>query len=65
MQGRYRDDLQTVTIDTQCACCSQSLTITFDRELNFQVKQAGADPQVFVPLVNFDKLKALNIIDDF
>jgi hypothetical protein len=65
VQGRYRDDLESVTIETECAHCSRSITITFDRELNYRVEQADADPQVFVPLVDFGRLDAPNIIDDF
>jgi hypothetical protein len=65
VQGRYRDDLETVTVETECAHCGQPLTITFDTALNYHVAQADADPQVFVPLVDFGALDAPNIIDDF
>jgi hypothetical protein len=65
VQGHYREDLETVTIETECAHCSRLITIEFDRDLTYRVMQADADPQVFIPLVNFDKLDAPNIIDAF
>ena len=40
------------------------MRIAVDSELKFVVEE-GADPLVFVPAVNFAKLKASNIIDDF
>ena len=36
-----------------------------DSELNFLEVDAGADPRVFVPLVDFDKLEDPSIIDRF
>ena len=36
-----------------------------DSELNFLEVDAGADPRVFVPLVDFDKLDDPSIIDRF
>jgi hypothetical protein len=65
VQGFYRDDLETVVINGECAQCAKPFTITFDREMNFRVEPAEADLQVFVPLINTQKLEAPNIIDDF
>jgi hypothetical protein len=36
-----------------------------DSELNYRVLQGGADPLVFVPMVDFDKLEDRSIIDAF
>jgi hypothetical protein len=36
-----------------------------DSELNYRVVEPGADPVVFVPLVDFDKLEEPSIIDAF
>jgi hypothetical protein len=40
------------------------MRIRIDSELNYVVEE-GAAPLVFLPMVNFAKLKAPNIIDDF
>lgn len=65
VQGYYREDLETVTIETECAHCSRPITIEFGRDLTYRVMQENADPQVFIPLVDFDKLDDPNIIDAF
>jgi len=41
------------------------LRLEIDSELGLQVDEAGAEPRVFVPLVDFDKLEEPSIIDAF
>jgi hypothetical protein len=41
------------------------MQIEIDSELRYRVEAAGAEPLVFVPLVNFEKLKDPRIIDAF
>jgi hypothetical protein len=65
VQGFYRDDLETVIIEGECARCSKPFTITFDRDMNYRVEPADADLQVFIPLIDVKTLEAPNIIDDF
>jgi hypothetical protein len=36
-----------------------------DGDLNYRVVEDGADPRVFVPMVDFEKLEDPSIIDAF
>jgi len=65
VQGQLRDETLSVTIETECAHCNRSLTIELDEELNYQVREEGGDPLVFVPLVDFERLEDPSIIDAF
>jgi hypothetical protein len=64
VQGYLRQEALAVTFRTDCAHCVRPLRIKVDSELKCVVEE-GADPLVFIPAVNFEKLKAPNIIDDF
>jgi hypothetical protein len=64
VQGHLRNERIAITIDTECAHCSRSIQLELDSELNYRVVQ-GTDPLVFVPLVDFEKLKDPSIIDAF
>jgi hypothetical protein len=65
VQGQLLGRQLSVQIQSECAHCGRALSIEMDWELNFAVKSAGADPLVFVPLVDFEKLKDPSIIDAF
>jgi hypothetical protein len=41
------------------------LHLEIDSELNYRLREEGADPRVSVPLVNIDKLDDPSIIDAF
>jgi len=72
VQGHLRNESITISIETECAHCSRSIRIEVDGDpdsqpdsaLNYRVVE-GADPLVFVPHVNFEKLKDPSIIDAF
>jgi hypothetical protein len=64
VQGHLRNEPVAVSIDTECAHCSRSMRLELDSELRCRVA-GGADPLIFVPLVNFEKLKDPSIIDAF
>ena len=64
VQGHLRNEPLAITIETECAHCSRSIQIELDSELNYRVVE-GTDPLVFVPLVDFEKLKDPSIIDAF
>ena len=68
VQGHLRNESIAITIKTECAHCSRSIRIELDSEpdsaLNYRVVE-GTDPMVFVPHVNFEKLKDPSIIDAF
>jgi len=68
VQGHLRNESVAISIETECAHCSRSIRIELDSEpdsaLNYRVVE-GTDPMVFVPHVNFEKLKDPSIIDAF
>ena len=64
VQGHLRQEALAVTFRTECAHCARSLRIEVDSELRHRVAEA-TDPLIFVPLVDFEKLKAPSIIDPF
>ncbi len=41
------------------------MTIEIDSDLNYSVREDGVDPVIFVPDVDFPKLKDPSIIDAF
>ena len=65
MQGQLRQENLTVSIQTECGHCHTPLHLEVDSELNFHVQEAQAEPLVFVPRVNFQKLDDPSIIDAF
>ena len=65
MQGQLRNENLIVTIATRCAHCGQEIQIEMDSQLNYTVQTPGADPLIFVPMVDFGKLKDPSIIDAF
>jgi hypothetical protein len=64
VQGHLRNEPLTVTIGTECAHCARSLEIEIDDQLGYRVAEA-AEPLIFVPMVDFEKLKDPSIIDAF
>ena len=55
-----------VTVESACAHCGRPLRLEIDSDLRHSVAPpAAAGARVFVPLVNFAKLRARSIIDDF
>ena len=65
VQGQLQHKSLAVTFRTECGHCARQLQIEVDSELKYRVAEEGADPLVFVPDVNFAKLRAPNIIDPF
>ena len=64
VQGHLRDESLAATIGTECAHCSRSIEIEVDRQLNYRILE-GEEPLIFVPLVDFERLKDPSIIDAF
>ncbi len=52
-------------IETECAHCRDRLNLKLTSDLRFDIQQAQAEPVVFTPMVNFEKLTTPTIIDDF
>ena len=65
MQGLLRQEPLTVDVETSCAHCAQPMRLTLDSDLNYQTKQEGCEPIVFIPDVNAYNLEDPNIIDAF
>jgi hypothetical protein len=65
VQGHLRTDPQSFALETECAHCGRPLHLEIDTDLNYRILEDGAQPLVFVPLVDFDKLEDPSIIDAF
>jgi len=65
VQGQLRGEPLEVVVRTECAHCSQPMHLEIDSELNYRVREQGADPMVFVPDVDFRKLAEPSITDAF
>ena len=65
MQGQLRHEKLSFLIETECAHCGKPIRIEMDSDLKYKVLDEGADPLVFVPTVDFAKLKDPSIIDGF
>jgi len=64
VQGHLRNESLAITIRTECAHCARSIAIEMDNELNCHVGEQ-TEPLVFVPLVDFEKVKDPSIIHAF
>jgi len=65
VQGRLRGTFLSCEIHTECGHCGQPIGIELDSDLNHQILKGPTNPLVFVPFVDFDKLKDPSIIDAF
>jgi hypothetical protein len=65
VQGRLRGESLSVAVKTECAHCSKQINLEIDNDLNYSIKEEGADPIVFVPNVDILALDEPNIIDSF
>ncbi|MBI4518070.1 MAG: hypothetical protein HY699_19880 [Deltaproteobacteria bacterium] len=64
VQGHLRNEPVAVSIRSECAHCARPLEIEIDSQLHYRVAESAA-PLVFVPLVDFAKLKDPSIINVF
>ena len=65
MQGQLRSESLSFAISSACAHCGKALHLEIDTDLHYSIAEEGADPRVFVPLVDIDKLEDPSIIDAF
>ena len=65
MQGRLRDEPLTFEISTECACCGTAIHFTMRHDLAYTLADPASSPLFFVPMVDFTRLEAPSIIDDF
>lgn len=64
VQGHLRNEALEITISTMCHHCDRAMQIEIDDQLRYRVVE-GAEPIIFVPMVDFEKLKDPSIIDAF
>jgi hypothetical protein len=65
VQGRLRNEPLSFDIESECACCGRPIRFTMRHDLSFTLDDPASDPLFFVPMVDFTRLKAPSIIDDF
>jgi hypothetical protein len=65
VQGHLRKEPLSILIETECAHCGQPIHIEMDSALKYRVVETDAQPLIFVPTVDFKKLKDPSIIDAF
>ena len=67
VQGGLRGEPVSVEIETKCAHSGQTLGFTIDSDLRYQVHNAdaGAQPLVFQPLIDWATFTDATIIDAF
>lgn len=65
VQGHLNEKTNVFEIHTECAHSGESIHIEMDRHLGFRVVPPAQRPLHFIPMVNFAKLRAESIIDDF
>ncbi len=65
MQGQLRKEDLSFLVETECAHCGQPITIEIDSRMQYRVFEAEARPVLFIPHVDFARLKDPSIIDAF
>jgi hypothetical protein len=65
VQGQLRREPLSIRVETSCGHCGQSLHLEIDSELHYRVDQVAAEPLIFAPSVDFDRLEDPSIIDAF
>jgi hypothetical protein len=64
VQGQLRNENLTCVIQTECAHCHQPMEIEIDSELKYRVLKGSAEPYVYTPQLDIQKLEP-SIIDGF
>lgn len=65
MQGRLRGQALTVTIDSACAACGQTLSLDLSDRLEWRIKAGPDTILVFEPDIDWATFKAPTIVDDY
>jgi hypothetical protein len=60
-----RGEQLSFVVETRCGHCGQPLHIEIDTDLAYRVAEEEAEPLVYAPLVDFQKLDEPSIIDSF
>jgi hypothetical protein len=64
VQGQLRGENLSFVIQTECGHCHQPLHIEIDSELEVKVQAGAAQPMVYSPLMDVQKLEP-SIIDGY
>ena len=65
VQGRLLGKALSTITRTECGHCARQIEVEIDSELKYRVLSSEADPLIFIPIVNFNKLAEPSIIDAF
>jgi hypothetical protein len=65
VQGQLRGEKLSFTIESECGHCHRPLHIEIDSDLNYRVVEADAEPVIYAPLLDAQKLQEPSIIDAF
>jgi hypothetical protein len=65
VEGRLLNRKLLVRIATACAHCGRALDLDIDSELNWKVRQRGAQPLVFEPDIDWSTFRQTSIIHDY
>ena len=65
MQGQLRGERLSFLIESECGHCHEPLHIEIDSDLSYRVLEEGAEPLVYAPLIDVQKLNEPSIIDSF
>ena len=52
-------------IRTECACCGRRIGLTMRHDLSYTLHEPESSPMIFMPIVDFTKLRAPSIVDEF
>jgi hypothetical protein len=65
VQGRLRKEPLSVVIETECKHCGQPLHLHADSAGKISIREAGAQPWVFMPDVEWSSFAERTIIDAY
>jgi hypothetical protein len=65
VQGRLRQEKVVIQVETECAHCKMPMQLEIDSEMNCRCQESVDQPIIFVPDVDFGRLKDPTIIDAF
>ena len=65
VQGQLRGEALSFVIETECGHCRLPIHIEIDNELKYRVVEEGAEPLIYFPLLDLQRLNEPSIIDGF
>ena len=65
MQGKIRNEVLVVEVETKCHHCGQSLHLRVDSNMQIAVHEQAAEPWVFMPDMDWDHFTERTIIDAY